>query len=38
VNINISAMDGNDVARVINRQRGQIVSIMRDANAENLGG
>jgi len=38
VNINITAMDGADVARVIDRQRGQIVSIMRDANAENLGG
>ncbi|MFQ5510096.1 MAG: hypothetical protein ACE5FN_12300 [Leptospirillia bacterium] len=38
VNINISAMDGNDVARVIHRQRGQIVGIIRDANNENLGG
>ncbi|MFQ5510129.1 MAG: hypothetical protein ACE5FN_12475 [Leptospirillia bacterium] len=37
VTINISAMDGADVARVIHRQRGQIVSIIRAANAENMG-
>ncbi|MFQ5510063.1 MAG: hypothetical protein ACE5FN_12135 [Leptospirillia bacterium] len=38
VNINITAMDGADVARVIHRQRGQIVGIVRDATAEDLGG